>query len=223
MARPANTDSEKTRTRILEAACDLYALHGAAAVGLRQVGARAGVGLATINHHFRNKEGLEDAVMAHVLDRLSGLRTRLIPMMEEMPAPALALERIIRLGLAFVREHQRDVRMLMRTVTNTGHSDARTLERSVLPMLDSASMVVASLTGLSVPQARMFVLSLNHLVIRYGLTATEELIRVTGVERPHAADAGRRASTMVEQHLLHWSLKHLDLPTVPAASKTRKR
>ena len=143
MARPANTDSGKTRQRILEAACDLYSRHGAGAVGLREVGAHAGVGLATISHHFTNKEGLEDAVMAYVIGRLSLLRAQLIPLLGELPAP-LALQKAIHVGLDFVREHQRDVRMLMRTVVETGQSDKRTLELSVLPMLDQASAVVAS-------------------------------------------------------------------------------
>jgi AcrR family transcriptional regulator len=62
----AETD---TRDRILDAAARLLAESGGAPVSTRAVCAAAGIGAPTLYHHFGDKEGLLDAVVAHGFER----------------------------------------------------------------------------------------------------------------------------------------------------------
>lgn len=58
-----------TRERILQAAARLLADSGGAPVSTRAVCAAAGVGAPTLYHHFGDKDGLLDAVVAYGFDR----------------------------------------------------------------------------------------------------------------------------------------------------------
>lgn len=58
-----------TRDRILQAAARLLAESGGAPVSTRAVCAAAGVGAPTLYHHFGDKEGLLDAVVAYGFER----------------------------------------------------------------------------------------------------------------------------------------------------------
>jgi AcrR family transcriptional regulator len=58
-----------TRERILQAAARLLAESGGAPVSTRAVCAAAGVGAPTLYHHFGDKDGLLDAVVAYGFER----------------------------------------------------------------------------------------------------------------------------------------------------------
>jgi len=58
-----------TRERIVEAAAALLAREGADQLSIRDVCAAAGVGAPTVYHHFGDKQGLLDAVVAHGFER----------------------------------------------------------------------------------------------------------------------------------------------------------
>ncbi len=60
--RPRRADATRNRERIVEAASELFALHGLS-VQLDEVAGAAGVGVATVCRHFGTKEGLVDEVL----------------------------------------------------------------------------------------------------------------------------------------------------------------
>lgn len=63
MANPRATNEDLTaKARIRNAALDLYAKFGEDRVSLRAVAAEAGVTLGLVQHHFKTKAGLRDAV-----------------------------------------------------------------------------------------------------------------------------------------------------------------
>ncbi len=60
----AQTESgATTRTRIIEAASELFASHGFECVSVRQICQRAGANIAAVNYHFRDKESLYKEVL----------------------------------------------------------------------------------------------------------------------------------------------------------------
>jgi AcrR family transcriptional regulator len=61
--RPLRADGEATRTRILEAAGELFASVGLAEATNKMIAARAEVDLASINYHFGSRSGLYQAVL----------------------------------------------------------------------------------------------------------------------------------------------------------------
>jgi AcrR family transcriptional regulator len=67
--RPMRSDAVKNRTRILQAAEEIFSVEGIA-VPIDAVAAKAGVGVGTLYRHFPNKEALFEAI---VIDRISQL------------------------------------------------------------------------------------------------------------------------------------------------------
>ena len=61
----------ETRTRILDAAEELFMQHGFEGTSMRQLTARAGVNLAAVNYHFGSKDALIEAVFRRRLDPMN--------------------------------------------------------------------------------------------------------------------------------------------------------
>lgn len=61
------------REKLILAGMKLFAEHGFTGVGVREIGAEAGVSFGLIRKHFGSKEGLREAVEAHVLEQVEEL------------------------------------------------------------------------------------------------------------------------------------------------------
>lgn len=69
MLNPRATNEDLTaKARIRNAALDLYAQYGEDRVSLRDIASAAGVTLGLVQHHFKTKAGLRDAVDQLVVD-----------------------------------------------------------------------------------------------------------------------------------------------------------
>jgi AcrR family transcriptional regulator len=93
----------ETRTRILDAAEELFMQHGFEGASMRLLTAKAGVNLAAINYHFGSKHALIEAVFRRRLDPMNSARLAALEAIEGEGRPADP-ERIIR---AFVGESLR--------------------------------------------------------------------------------------------------------------------
>ena len=72
MALRAVKPQHETRTRILDAAEELFMQHGFEATSMRLLTAKAGVNLAAVNYHFGSKDALIEALFRRrVEDRKS--------------------------------------------------------------------------------------------------------------------------------------------------------
>ena len=72
-----------TRTRILEAAEQLFAEHGFAAMSLRQLTQKAEVNLAAVNYHFGSKERLMWDVLRKHIEPINCARLQLLDAAEK--------------------------------------------------------------------------------------------------------------------------------------------
>ncbi|MFI6519208.1 TetR/AcrR family transcriptional regulator [Spirillospora sp. NPDC050679] len=68
------TDAPDRRTRLLQAAAELFTEHPYDAVTTTQIARRAGVAYGLIAHHFTNKRGLYVATVQAAADRLRSVR-----------------------------------------------------------------------------------------------------------------------------------------------------
>jgi AcrR family transcriptional regulator len=93
----------ETRTRILDAAEELFMLHGFEGTSMRQLTAKADVNLAAVNYHFGSKDALIEAVLRRRLDPMNAARIAALDAIEASGRP-LPPEAIIR---AFVGESLR--------------------------------------------------------------------------------------------------------------------
>jgi AcrR family transcriptional regulator len=64
----------ETRTRILDAAEELFMLHGFEGTSMRLLTAKAGANLAAVNYHFGSKDALIEAVFRRRLDPMNAMR-----------------------------------------------------------------------------------------------------------------------------------------------------
>src|SRR5687768_49574 len=84
------------KTRILDAAEELFMEHGFEATSLRQLTAAASVNLAAVNYHFGSKEELFQAVLTRRLDPMNQERIDLLEKLERDSATRpLTCEKIL--------------------------------------------------------------------------------------------------------------------------------
>jgi AcrR family transcriptional regulator len=87
----------ETRTRILDAAEELFMQHGFEGTSMRQLTARAGANLSAVNYHFGSKNALVEAVFRRRLDPMNTARIAELERLEkEAGARPLSPEAIIR-------------------------------------------------------------------------------------------------------------------------------
>src|SRR5580704_14639322 len=65
-----NTASQYTRSRLLEAAADVFAERGFHAATIKDITDRAGASLASVNYHFRDKAELYAAVLKQIGEKI---------------------------------------------------------------------------------------------------------------------------------------------------------
>src|SRR5438876_11141320 len=85
----------ETRTRILDAAEELFMLHGFEGTSMRLLTTKAGVNLAAVNYHFGSKHALIEAVFRRRLDPMNVARIAELAKLEAQE-PASSPEAIIR-------------------------------------------------------------------------------------------------------------------------------
>jgi AcrR family transcriptional regulator len=117
----------ETRTRILDAAEELFMQHGFEATSMRLLTSKAGVNLAAVNYHFGSKEALIEAVFRRRLDPINAERIAALDRIErEAEGRPLAPEAIIRAfigtGLRMIEDAKGGgrnfIRLLGRTYTD---------------------------------------------------------------------------------------------------------
>lgn len=92
----ADATSADTKTRILDAAEELFTEHGFEATSLRSLTSAASVNLAAVNYHFGSKEELFQAVLTRRLDPMNQERIELLEKLErESGGRPISVEKIL--------------------------------------------------------------------------------------------------------------------------------
>jgi len=118
MSLRAVKPQHETRTRILDAAEELFMLHGFEGTSMRLLTAKAGVNLAAVNYHFGSKDALIEALFRRRLDPMNEERIAALDRLEDFSA-----ENIIR---AFIRPSLR----LIEDTKGGGRNFSRLLGRT---------------------------------------------------------------------------------------------
>jgi AcrR family transcriptional regulator len=113
----------ETRTRILDAAEELFMQHGFEGTSMRLLTAKAGVNLAAVNYHFGSKHALVEAVFRRRLDPMNVARLAALDelLADPAPAPEAIIRAFISPGLRLLEDAKGGgrnfVRLLGRTYT----------------------------------------------------------------------------------------------------------
>jgi AcrR family transcriptional regulator len=211
----------ETRTRILDAAEELFMQHGFEATSMRLLTTRAEVNLAAVNYHFGSKHALIEAVFRRRLDPMNAAR---VAALEQLEADGRAAdpERIIR---AFVGE---SLRMIEDTKSG-GRNFIRLLGRTYT---EPAKPIRALIGQLYVPvMARFkaaFERALPHMpreevvwrmhfmfgTLSYTLAATDAVQLIAGFKPEDRHDA-----RLLEDRLTAFLLAGLAAPLKTAVKK----
>src|SRR5256885_13500706 len=92
----------ETRTRILDAAEELFMQHGFEATSMRLLTGKAGVNLAAVNYHFGSKDALIEALFRRRLDPMNAARTAELEELEATerpPSPEAIIPALIPAGV----------------------------------------------------------------------------------------------------------------------------
>jgi len=209
MARPVNADAQATQAKILATAYDLFAARGIDGASVRDIAKGAAVSLAMVHHYFGSKQGLYEACVDAMLAELGGLRLEFETKLTTSGAtPVEVISEAVRLGYRFAREHRKAVRLLQRSLVDTGELDARVREKNVVPFLDTISQMLGGMMSRPSSKLRLPLQSAVFLVVRYAITSDRELSALVGdAAIPFTPRNDAPASVVaVEEHLIEAAL-----------------
>jgi len=134
----------ETRTRILDAAEELFMQHGFEGTSMRQLTSKAGVNLAAVNYHFGSKDALIEAVFRRRLDPMNVERIAALERIErEAEGRALTSESIIRAfigtGLRMIEDSRGGGRTFIRLLGRTYTDPAKPI-RALIGQLYAPAM-----------------------------------------------------------------------------------
>jgi len=220
VARPVNADPAETRARLLEAAAHQFARRGHQATSLRDVARDAGVSVATISYYFGNKDALWnaclDAALSEVTRELAPLAALFRAFTAQVRAAQAAvevqaddveplIERMVRDGLRFGRTQTPALRLVMRTLLDTGELDPAWRDHGFVPLLEAAAEALAPVVGTPAGEVRLNVQAIIALGMRYSLSTPRELARLAGLAGPRGGIGPRHEAAAVrafEDHLV---------------------
>jgi AcrR family transcriptional regulator len=129
-----------SREKVLDVAEALFARHGYAGVGLREVADAAGLGKSSLFHHFRGKSQLYFEVLGRVVGRI---HERLVPVLAAGGDPAVRLERWVDALIDALAEQPASARLLLRALV-----EDETPREALPPEAERAEAIVdATLEG----------------------------------------------------------------------------
>lgn len=117
-------DGPETRTRILDAAEELFVEHGLDATSLRMITTKAGVNLAAVNYHFGSKDNLIQEVFRRRLVELNQQRLAALDRVEAEARdvgmrPSWVLEAFFRPALELATDTEHGGRTFMQLLGRT--------------------------------------------------------------------------------------------------------
>ena len=134
----------ETRTRILDAAEELFMQHGFEGTSMRLLTAKAGANLAAVNYHFGSKDALIQALFRRRLDPMNAGRVAELDRLEkDAGGRALAPEQIIRAfvgaSLRMIEDAKNGGRNFIRLLGRT-YTDPQKHIRSLIGQLYAPAM-----------------------------------------------------------------------------------
>lgn len=142
MSLRAVKPQHETRTRILDAAEELFMLHGFEGTSMRLLTAKAGVNLAAVNYHFGSKDALIEAVFRRRLDPMNAARIAELDKLEadgHVPSPEEIIRAFITPGLRLTEDTKAGGRNFTRLLGRT-YTEPNKVLRQLIGQLYAPAM-----------------------------------------------------------------------------------
>lgn len=157
----------------LEAAVKAFAELGFENATLALIAQRAGVTAATLPYHFRDKQGLLEAVVDQFYRELMAFGSA-------FGVPSTLDEGLARV-YAWSEAHRDGIRVILRGVLERGGLEAEVREQRMGQALALGAAVVSERFGVGERAARDAGVALTHLVVRFVTNSPEDNRRALGV------------------------------------------
>jgi len=192
MSLRAVKPQHETRTRILDAAEELFMLHGFEGTSMRLLTAKAGVNLAAVNYHFGSKDALIEALFRRRLDPMNAERIAALDGLEDFSA-----ENIIR---AFVRPSLRliedgkgggrnFIRLLGRTYTEPSKPIRVLIGQLYAPTMERYKSAFVRALPQMPPEELVWRMHFMFGTLSYTLAATDAVQLIAGCKPEDRHDA----------------------------------
>ena len=187
------SDDRTTRAVIRDEALRLFAELGPDAVTVRQIAAAAGVSPGLVIHHFGSKDGLREAVDAHVLAMFDAMLAELTTSELYEPGAAGSLAEAVVKHLPPGSPVPAYLRRLLLAGGDSGRELFRRLYQGSRAALDALARAGLAARGAD-PEVRAAILMSNDLAV---LLLREHLADVVGTDPLSAAGMARWGREML--------------------------
>jgi AcrR family transcriptional regulator len=212
MSLRAVKPQHETRTRILDAAEELFMQHGFEGTSMRLLTAKAGVNLAAVNYHFGSKHALIEAVFRRRLDPMNQARLACLEALEtegRPPAAEAILRAFVSPTLALVEDAKGGgrnfIRLLGRTYTEPAKAIRQLIGQMYAPVMDRFKGALARALPQMPPEELVWRMHFMFGTLAYTLAATDTVQLIAGCKPEDRYDA-----RLLEERLtafLHAGLK----------------
>ena len=188
----------ETHARLLDAAEELFMLHGFEGTSMRQLTSRAGVNLAAVNYHFGSKDALIEAVFRRRLDPMNAARIRELDALEAAsgarpPAPESIIRAFILPSLRLVEDARGGGRNFIRLLGRTYSEPAKPVRALIGQLYVPAMERYKAAFERSLPQMprEELVWRLHFMfgTLAYTLAATDTVQLIAGCKPEDRHDA----------------------------------
>lgn len=196
MSLRAVKPQHETRTRILDAAEELFMQHGFEGTSMRLLTAKAAVNLAAVNYHFGSKDALIEAVFRRRLDPLNQARLGELEKLEAQPQPA-APEEIIRAFISPTLKLVEDargggrnfIRLLGRTYTEPAKTLRQLIGQMYAPVMDRYKSALERALPQMPREELVWRMHFMFGTLSYTLAATDTVQLIAGCKPEDRYDA----------------------------------
>lgn len=199
MARPKDADKAATWNRIVAAARrELFeAPGGVPDVSVRQVAARAAVGIGTIQYYFPTKEHLLEACLDDYYVAIDLLVRELVGVAAGAAAdPRTFIETAARRLYRFVLAER--PQLLLRAVTNAQRGGLQPERQGAY--FGQLSELLSPMLGIDAAETRLTFQTMSFVMMQYAVLGEHDVVRIAG----HGGEAGRRA---LEDHVVRVAVR----------------
>lgn len=193
MAKKKPAESPKSRERLLEAAVDVFGRHGFEAATTRMIAKAAGVNIAAIPYYFSGKEGLYQAAVTYIVEKIEANAGAVFREMAELTSKKglsrkAAMEALEGLLVAVINfmvgslEAPRVARIILREQLDPSSAYDIIYSRVMYRIINSIAMFLTVIhEDIPIRTARLRAMAIMGQVMAFRV-ARETVVRMIGIE-----------------------------------------
>src|SRR2546423_14384876 len=195
MSLRAIKPQHETRTRILDAAEELFMQHGFEGASMRMLTAKAGVNLAAVNYHFGSKHALIEAVFRRRLDPMNLARIAELDKLEaetSAASPEAIIRAFITPGLrlmADAKDGRNFTRLLGRTYTEPNKAVRQLIGQMYAPAMQRYKSALERALPQMPREELVWRMHFMFGTLAYTLAATDTVQLIAGCKPEDRYDA----------------------------------